>query len=160
MQLSDLPTLNAILNSIATVLLLSGWICIKNRKVAAHIAFMILALIVSTAFLTSYLIYHFNTEPLRFPGHGWIRYGYFTLLFTHVVLAIVNLPMVIMTVIPAARRKFDKHKRIARWTFPVWMYVSVTGVIVYIMCYQITYNTPVNYEEAAKQKVLNSSSAK
>lgn len=139
MQLSDLPTLNAILNFTATILLVAGWICIKNRKVAAHIALMILALLVSAAFLTSYLIYHFNTEPFRFMGKGWVRYGYFTLLFTHVLLAIVNLPMIIMTVIPAAGRKFDKHKRIARWTFPVWLYVSVTGVIVYIMCYQITY---------------------
>jgi putative membrane protein len=160
MQLADLPTLNAILNFTATILLVSGWICIKNRKVAAHITLMILALLVSAAFLTSYLIYHFNTEPFRFPVTNWIRYAYFTLLFTHVVAAIANLPMIIMTVIPAASRKFDKHKRIARWTFPVWLYVSVTGVVVYVMCYQITYPKEYTQPPAGKQKVLNSSSAK
>jgi len=135
MEITDLPHLNATLNSAATVLLASGWICIKNRKVAAHIAFMILALITSAAFLTSYLIYHFNVGSVPFQGKEGIRPVYFTLLISHVILAMVNLPMIIMTVIPAFRRKFDKHKRIARWTFPVWMYVSVTGVIVYMMCY-------------------------
>ncbi|RBP47509.1 putative membrane protein [Roseimicrobium gellanilyticum] len=159
MQLSDLPTLNAILNFTATILLVVGWICIKSRKVAAHIALMILALLVSAAFLTSYLIYHFNTEPFRFPVTNWFRYVYFALLGTHIIAAIVNLPMIIMTVIPAARRKFDKHKRIARWTLPVWLYVSVTGVVVYIMCYQITYPTEMT-QRVDTQKVLKSSSAR
>jgi putative membrane protein len=161
MQLADLPTLNAILNFTATILLVAGWICIRNRKVAAHIAFMVLALLVSAGFLTSYLIYHFNTEPFRFPVAiwNWVRIGYFVLLVTHILAAIVNLPMVIMTVIPAARRKFDKHKRIARWTLPMWLYVSVTGVMVYIMCYQITYPKEMT-QRPETQKVLNSSSAK
>ena len=161
MQLADLPTLNAILNSTATILLVAGWICIRSRKVAAHIAFMVLALLVSAAFLTSYLIYHFNTEPFRFPVTvwNWVRIGYFVLLVTHILAAIVNLPMVIMTVIPAARRKFDKHKRIARWTLPMWLYVSVTGVMVYIMCYQITYPKEMTHPPET-QKVLNSNSAK
>jgi uncharacterized membrane protein YozB (DUF420 family) len=161
MQLADLPTLNAILNFTATVLLVAAWICIKNRKVAAHITLMILALLVSAAFLTSYLIYHFNTPPFRFPvvDWNWVRIGYFVLLVTHIIAAIVNLPMVIMTVIPAARRKFDKHKRIARWTFPVWLYVSVTGVVVYIMCYQITYPKEMT-QRRDTQKVLKSSSAR
>lgn len=135
MQLHDLPTLNATLNSIATVLLVSGWICIKTRKQAAHIAFMILALIVSAGFLTSYLIYHFNVDSTPFRGQGWVRPVYFVILISHIILAIVNLPMIIMTVIPAFRRRFDKHKRLARWTLPVWLYVSVTGVLVYLMCY-------------------------
>lgn len=160
MQLADLPTLNAVLNFIASILLVSGWICIKNRKVAAHIAFMVLALLVSAGFLTSYLIYHFNTEPFRFPATNWIRYAYFVLLITHILAAMVNLPMIILTVIPAARRRFDKHKRIARWTLPVWLYVSVTGVAVYIMCYQITYKVETVHPPVGRQKVLNSNSAR
>jgi uncharacterized membrane protein YozB (DUF420 family) len=139
MELADLPTLNAVLNFCATVLLVAGWYCIKTRKVAGHITFMILALLVSAAFLTSYLIYHFNVGSFPFQGKGWIRPVYFTLLITHVIMAVVNLPMIIMTVIPVLGRKFDKHKRIARWTLPVWLYVSVTGVLVYMMCYQWFY---------------------
>ncbi len=138
--LSDLPTLNAILNAMATVLLVCGWLCIKARKVAAHMMFMILALLVSAAFLTSYLIYHFSVPSMKFMGEGWIRPVYYTILITHVFLAVVNLPMIIVTVIPAIRRKFDRHKRLARWTLPVWLYVSVTGVLVYMMCYQWFYS--------------------
>jgi len=132
----DLPALNATLNSIAAVLLVSGWICIKTRKVAAHITFMVLALLVSTAFLTSYLIYHYRIGHVGFYGKGFIRPVYFTMLITHILLAIVNVPLTIMTVIPALQRRFDRHKRIARWTLPSWLYVSVTGVLVYFMCYQ------------------------
>ena len=135
MQISDLPSLNATLNTVATVLIICGWICIKYKRKAAHIAFMVLALLVSTAFLTSSLIYHFKAGHVEFHGTGWIRKIYFPLLISHVVLAVLNLPMVIMTVIPALRQRFDKHKRIARWTLPVWLYVSVTGVLVYLMCY-------------------------
>lgn len=135
MQISDLPTLNATLNTVATVLLICGWMCIKYKRKAAHIAFMVLALLVSTAFLTSYLIYHFKAGHVGFNGTGWSRKVYFPLLISHVVLAIINLPMVIMTIIPAMRQRFDKHKRIARWTLPIWLYVSVTGVVVYLMCY-------------------------
>lgn len=135
MQISDLPTLNATLNTVATVLLICGWTCIKFKRTAAHIAFMVLALLVSTAFLTSYLIYHYKAGHVGFNGTGWSRKVYFPLLISHVVLAIINLPMVIMTIIPAMRQRFDKHKRIARWTLPIWLYVSVTGVVVYLMCY-------------------------
>jgi putative membrane protein len=134
--LEDLPALNATLNSIATVLLISGWICIKTRKVAAHITFMVLALMVSIAFLTSYLIYHYRIGHVAFHGAGFIRPVYFTMLITHILLAILNVPLTIMTVVPALRRRFDRHKRIARWTLPSWLYVSVTGVLVYFMCYQ------------------------
>ena len=139
MQLADLPTLNATLNSIATVLLVAGWLSIRAKKVGAHMAFMILALLVSAAFLTSYLIYHYYQGSFTFRGQGAIRWVYFPLLITHVILAMVNLPMIIMTVIPVLRRRFDKHRRIARWTLPIWLYVSVTGVIVYMMCYQWFY---------------------
>jgi uncharacterized membrane protein YozB (DUF420 family) len=135
MEVYELPALNATLNSIATVLLVSGWICIKAGKKAAHGAFMGLALLVSAAFLTSYLIYHYYVGSVPFQGKGGIRYVYFTILITHIVLAIANLPMIILTVIPVVRRRFDRHKRIARWTLPIWLYVSVTGVIVYLMCY-------------------------
>jgi len=135
MKISDLPTLNATLNTVATVLLICGWTCIKFKRKAAHIAFMVLALLVSTAFLTSYLIYHFKVGHVGFNGPAWSRKIYFPMLISHVVLAITILPMVIMTLIPAMRQRFDKHKRIARWTLPAWLYVSVTGVLVYLMCY-------------------------
>ncbi len=136
MTAQDLPVVNATLNATATVLLLLGYTFIKTKRVKAHIATMIIALVVSSAFLACYLYYHYNVGHVKFAGTGFIQTFYYVLLFTHVVLAVVNLPMIIMTVIPAAQRKFDKHKRIARWTFPVWLYVSVTGVIVYMMCYQ------------------------
>jgi uncharacterized membrane protein YozB (DUF420 family) len=135
MNIADLPALNATLNAAATVLLLSGWASIKMNKKSAHICFMILALLVSAAFLTFYLIYHFNAGHVPFHGTGFIKIFYLVMLFTHVVLAIANLPLIILTVIPAVQHRFDKHKRLARWTFPVWLYVSVTGVLVYLFCY-------------------------
>jgi putative membrane protein len=135
--LEDLPALNATLNSITTVLLLAGWICIKLKKQSAHIALMILALIVSTGFLTSYLYYHYHVGSVKFAGQDpWVRKIYFFILITHVVLAIVNLPLIISTVVLAARRRYVWHRRLARWTLPSWLYVSVTGVLVYFMCYQ------------------------
>lgn len=135
MHVSDLPALNATLNSVCTLLLLAGWGSIKMERKVAHITFMILALLTSTAFLISYLIYHYNVGHVPFSGKGLMRTVYLTMLFTHVVLAVVNAPMVIMTVIPAVRRRFDRHKKIARWTLPIWLYVSITGVLVYLMCY-------------------------
>ena len=116
MEVYELPALNATLNAAATVLLISGWCFIKAGKKSAHITVMILALLVSAAFLTSYLIYHYHVGSVKFQGKGFIRPVYFTILITHVFLAIVNLPMIIMTVIPAIGRRFDKHKSIARWT--------------------------------------------
>ena len=136
MTVHDLPVVNASLNATATVLLLLGFAFIKTRRVKAHIATMITALVVSAAFLTCYLIYHFYVGHVKFAGTGLVQKFYYTLLLTHVILAVVSLPMIIMTVTPALRRRFDKHKRMARWTYPVWLYVSVTGVIVYMMCYQ------------------------
>ena len=136
MTVTDLPALNAVLNSCATVLILAGLVAIKLRKLKLHSALMIAALGVSAVFLTSYLIYHYHVGHVRFAGQGAVRTVYFTILFTHLVLAIVNLPMIILTVIPALRQKFDKHRRMAKITAPVWLYVSVTGVIVYLMCYR------------------------
>ncbi len=138
----DLPPTNATLNAISTCLLLGGWWCIRQEKKRAHIALMVCALVVSAAFLTCYLIYHFTLHryagdgSIRFTHEGPIRLVYFAILLTHVVLAAVNLPMIILTVIPALRRRFDRHRRIARWTLPVWLYVSVTGVLVYFMLYR------------------------
>lgn len=135
LEVYELPALNATLNSAATVLLISGWICIKLRKQSAHIAFMVLALLVSIAFLTSYVIYHLKVGSVPFQGRGWSRTVYFPLLISHVILAMVNVPLVLMTVIPAIGKRFDRHMRIARWALPVWLYVSVTGVLVYFFCY-------------------------
>jgi putative membrane protein len=136
MTVHDLPVVNASLNGAATVLLLLGFFFIKTKRVAAHIITMLTALVVSSAFLACYLYYHYKVGHVKFAGTGMVQKFYYTLLLTHVVLAVVNLPMIIMTVTPALRQRFDKHKRMARWTFPVWLYVSVTGVIVYMMCYQ------------------------
>lgn len=135
LETHELPALNATLNSAAAILLVCGWFCIRQRRQGAHIAFMILALIVSAAFLTSYVIYHLKAGSIPFQGKGWSRMVYFPLLISHVILAMVNVPLVLMTVIPAIGGRFDKHKRIARWALPVWLYVSVTGVLVYFFCY-------------------------
>jgi uncharacterized membrane protein YozB (DUF420 family) len=134
-RLTDLPTLNAVLNAAAAVLIISGLICIKLRKPSAHMAFMILALLVSAAFLAGYITYHASVGHVTFNGKGWIRWVYFPLLISHILLAVATAVMVPMTVVPALRRKFDRHKRLAKWTAPVWLYVSVTGVLVYLMAH-------------------------
>lgn len=134
-EVFELPALNATLNTAAAILLVGGWVCIRLRHRSAHVALMIPALLVSAAFLTSYVIYHLKAGHVTFQGPGWSRMVYYPLLISHVLLAIANVPLVLMTVVPAARRRFDRHKRIARWTLPVWLYVSVTGVLVYLMCY-------------------------
>jgi putative membrane protein len=129
--------LNASLNGISAVLLTCGYVAIRARKIAVHKAFMIAAFLMSTAFLISYLAYHYRVGHVAFQGQGWIRPVYFTLLLTHTVLAAVIVPMIIITLRRAWLEKFDKHRIIARWTLPLWLYVSVTGVIVYLMVYQI-----------------------
>jgi len=137
LSISDLPPLTATLNLISAVLLGTGYWFIKNRNIRAHKACMVGALITSTVFLTSYLIYHYEVGNVLFTKQGWIRPVYFFILITHVTLAIVILPLVLRTAYLAFRERFDKHVRIARWTFPLWMYVSVTGVIVYFMLYRM-----------------------
>jgi putative membrane protein len=129
--------LNATLNGTSAVLLTCGYVAIRARKIAVHKAFMIAAFLTSTAFLISYLAYHYRVGHVAFQGQGWIRPVYFTLLLTHTVLAIVIVPMIIVTLRRAWLEKFDKHRLIARWTLPLWLYVSVTGVIVYLMVYQL-----------------------
>lgn len=135
MTISDLPAVNASLNAFSTVCIASGWYLIRRGYWRRHIACMITAIISSSAFLTSYLIYHYHIGSKHFPGVGLVRPIYFTLLLTHVLLAFTVPPLVILTVVPACRRRWDKHRRIGRWTMPIWLYVSVTGVIVYLMLY-------------------------
>jgi putative membrane protein len=132
-----LPHLNACLNGTSAILLFSGWRFIKARNVVAHRACQIGALIVSLLFLTSYLTYHFNHGTTRFQGTGLARPFYFTVLTSHTILAIVIVPLVVLTFYRAFRNDFVRHRRIARITLPLWLYVSITGVIVYLMLYQI-----------------------
>ena len=134
--ISDLATVNAGLNATAAVLIGTGFYFIKQKNIQAHKACMIAAMVVSAVFLTSYLVYHYNVGSVRFTKQGWIRGVYFPLLLTHTVLAAVVLPMILRSAFLALKGRFGKHVGIARWTFPVWMYVSVTGVIVYIMLYR------------------------
>ena len=137
MDLSNLPALNAILNSISGLFLVSGYVMIRRRRISAHRACMLGAFTTSTLFLVSYLTYHANVGSVAFTGQGPIRLVYFTILITHIVLAAVILPLALITLVHALRERFDRHARIARWTFPVWLYVSVTGVVVYVMLYRL-----------------------
>jgi uncharacterized membrane protein YozB (DUF420 family) len=137
MTVSDLPAVNATLNATSGVLLMVGYAFIRQDRKSAHAACMIGAVIVSLLFLVSYLYYHSHVRVLtRFAGEGWIRPVYFTMLLTHTILAMVTaFVLAPVTVIRASRRRFDKHKAIARWTLPIWVYVSVTGVLIYFMLY-------------------------
>ena len=137
MNATDLPALNAALNATSAVLLVTGYILIRQGKREKHRACMIAALVVSAMFLTSYTIYHLQVGSVPFTGAGWIRTVYFAVLIPHVILAIAIVPLVIVTVSRALASRFDKHRRIARWTLPLWLYVSVTGVIVYLMLYRM-----------------------
>lgn len=132
-----LPHLNASLNALSTVLLLAGFGLIRAGRRRAHQAAMIGALVVSAAFLVSYLIYHATAPILTFPGQGPIRAVYYTILLVHVVLATAIIPLVLLTVWRAARGRFDRHRAIARWTLPLWLCVTVSGVVVYLMLYRL-----------------------
>jgi uncharacterized membrane protein YozB (DUF420 family) len=129
--------LNASLNGTSGVLLACGYAAIRGGKVAVHKSFMIAAFVVSSLFLVSYLIYHYRVGHVAFQGQGWVRPFYFVLLTSHTLLAIVIVPMILVTLRRAWLQKFDKHRIIARWTLPLWFYVCVTGVIVYVMVYQM-----------------------
>ena len=135
--LALLPTVNAVLNGTSAVLLATAFGYIRRGKVETHRKFMLAAVATSTLFLISYLIYHFNVGSVRFQGTGWSRPLYFAILFTHTVLAATVVPLVLVTLNHGLRRRFMRHRRIARWTFPVWMYVSVTGVVIYMMLYHL-----------------------
>ena len=132
-SLTDLPQLNAVLNSIAAVFLAAGFVFIRRKNITAHMRMMWSAFTVSALFLISYLIFHYHAGSVGFDGTGWIRPVYFFILITHIILAIVNLPMILITMYRAVRKDFMRHRKIAKWTWPVWMYVSVTGVVVYLM---------------------------
>jgi uncharacterized membrane protein YozB (DUF420 family) len=131
-----LPAVNASLNALATVFLTTGWILIRRRQIERHRLCMLSALATSVLFLTSYLVYHAKVGSVPFPGQGAVRTIYFTILITHVFLAATIVPLALVTLSRALARRFDRHRRIARWTLPIWLYVSVTGVVVYLMLYQ------------------------
>ena len=143
MSIYDLPAINASLNGLSAILLTLGFIFIRQKKITAHRNCMISAFCVSVIFLICYLTYHtylgvvLHKGPTRFLNPSWFRPIYLVILLTHTVLAIVIVPMILITLFRALRERFDKHKKIARWTLPLWMYVSVTGVVVYLLLYQI-----------------------
>lgn len=137
MDYSKLPHLNALLNATSGLLLLAGFYFIRRRRITAHLRCMTAAIVVSCIFLISYLTYHYNHGSTRFMGQGLIRPAYFTILLSHTILAVVIVPLIIVTLRRAWRGDFRRHSRIARWTFPLWLYVSVTGVMVYLLLYQI-----------------------
>ena len=132
-----LPALNASLNAVAALLLIAGFGFIRARRVAAHKACMLSAAGVSVLFLISYLYYHANVGLTRFQTTGWLRATYFSVLISHTILAALTPPLVVVTLVFALRGRLDRHKRIARFTFPIWLYVSITGVLVYWMLYHL-----------------------
>jgi uncharacterized membrane protein YozB (DUF420 family) len=135
-QFAIFPPINAALNGTSAVLLLTGRALIMRGRMAAHRAVMITALGTSSLFLACYLYYHYHVGSVHFAGQGWSRPVYFTILISHTILAAVIVPMIIITLVRALRERYDRHRAIARWTFPLWLYVSVTGVIIYFMLYR------------------------
>jgi uncharacterized membrane protein YozB (DUF420 family) len=137
LALTDLPAVNATLNATSAVLLASGYRFIRRRHIIAHKRCMLAACATSALFLLSYLTYHYYVGSMPFRGQGWVRLLYFVILISHTVLAAVIVPLVLITVFRAWKADFRKHVRIARWTLPIWLYVSVTGVVIYMMLYQL-----------------------
>lgn len=137
-SLTDLPALNAALNGISALLLASGYLCIRRQRVTGHKVCMGSAFVTSTLFLISYLTYHYHVGSVPFGGRGWIRAAYFTILISHTILAVTIVPLALVTLSRALRGRFSKHVRVARWTLPLWLYVSVTGVVVYWMLYHLS----------------------
>ena len=137
MQISDLPALNATLNGLAAIFLTVGYVQIRRGRRELHKRCMLAALATSALFLVSYVIYHLNIGSRPFPGQGVIRVIYFAILITHVVLAAATLPLALLTAARGLKGQYGRHVRIARWTLPIWLYVSVTGVVIYLMLYQM-----------------------
>jgi uncharacterized membrane protein YozB (DUF420 family) len=137
MQVSDLPALNATLNGLAAIFLTAGYVQIRRGRRDVHKRCMLAALVTSALFLVSYVIYHLNVGSRPFPGQGLIRVIYFAILITHVVLAATTLPLALVTAARGLKGQYSRHVRIARWTLPIWLYVSVTGVVIYLMLYQM-----------------------
>jgi uncharacterized membrane protein YozB (DUF420 family) len=139
LEIRDLPTVNALLNATTTLLLLRGWYLIRRKRVAEHRRAMLAALTVSALFLTSYLVYHFQVGSVKFQGTGAVRTLYFAILLSHTLLAACVPVLALITLSRALGERFDRHRAIARWTLPIWLYVSVTGVVVYLMLYRISW---------------------
>ncbi len=137
MSITDLPAINATLNATSAVLLLLAFRAIRRLQIQRHRGLMIAAASVSAAFLACYLYYHAHVGSVRFTGQGPVRTLYFTILISHTILAVAIVPLVLRTLYLGLRRRDDRHRRIARWTFPIWLYVSVTGVVIYLMLYQL-----------------------
>jgi uncharacterized membrane protein YozB (DUF420 family) len=135
MELSLFPAINATLNGTSAILIATGRIMIRQKRVAAHRACMIGAVLTSSLFLACYLYYHFHAGSVRFQGQGWARPVYFSILLSHTILAVAVVPLVLMSLWRGLRGNFEKHRAIARWAYPVWLYVSVTGVVIYLMLY-------------------------
>ena len=139
MTVHDLPAVNASLNALSGILLLIGYVLIRLRRIDQHRKVMIAAFATSAVFLVCYVIYHAQVGSVRFTRQGFVRRLYYTILITHVTLAATVVPLAIVTLSRGLRARFDAHRRIARWTFPIWLYVSVTGVLVYVLLYQPTW---------------------
>jgi uncharacterized membrane protein YozB (DUF420 family) len=139
MTVQDLPAVNAGLNALSGILLLIGYVLIRRRQINRHRNVMIAAFATSVVFLTCYVVYHVQVGSVRFPRQGFVRTLYYTILITHVTLAATVPVLAIITLSRGLRGRYDKHRRIARWTFPIWLYVSVTGVLVYVLLYQPTW---------------------
>jgi uncharacterized membrane protein YozB (DUF420 family) len=139
LTLDVLPAVNASLNAIAGALLVAGYLMMRARRIEQHRRFMIAAFATSSLFLISYLVYHAQVGSVRFTRQGFVRPLYFTILITHVTLAAAVLPLAILTLFRGLKGRYPQHRRIARWTFPIWLYVSVTGVLVYVLLYQPTW---------------------
>ena len=137
MTTADLPALNACLNATSATLLLIGYAQIRRKHITAHRLCMSAAFLTSTLFLISYLYYHYHHGSTKFQGQGPMRLAYFAILLTHTVLAVVIVPLILLTLTRALKGEFARHRAVARWTLPLWLYVSVTGVIVYLMLYQM-----------------------
>lgn len=131
------PALNALLNATSAVLLALGWRAIKRRQVGRHWRLMVSAFVASTVFLISYLLRFYLSGTHRYPGDGWDKVVYLAILFSHMVLAAAVVPLALRSLYLGARKRYDRHRRLARWTLPIWMYVSVTGVIIYLMLYPL-----------------------
>ena len=141
MSLTDLPTLNAVLNGCTILILVLGFRAIKLKQEALHKKYMLLAMLLSSLFLVSYCIYHFNVGSVPFQGSGLIRIVYFLILIPHIVLASIQVPLILLAIYKALKDQRTAHRKIVRWTYPIWMYVSITGVVIYWMLYQMGYST-------------------
>ena len=136
MTVSNLSAVNAALNTISCLFLITGYILIKNRKISAHRFVMLSAFTISVLFFISYLIYHHYVGSVPYPHYDWTRPVYFTILISHIILAVVMIPLILTTIWYALKERFQKHKNLVKWTWPIWFYVSLTGLVIYLMLYQ------------------------